>query len=206
MNLGTEHGAFKGGERREGLFLSAVGLERVHAAYEAMRGRGKVDILNSAPAALWGDRWSAFDDLYLALYVGRTQECHAPAGDHPSNWFDFDLEMACRLFVVLDVDFPSFDPKATFEQTLLNEYAVVDLMHFRAAVQRLLPYPIRLQRFRLGCVELEFGVWGPARRSENIFKPPELPGLDPAALRNKASWQSISRRFKVVDHIELRPV
>ena len=187
-------------EKRGGLFLSVNGLKQVRAAYDALRGRGDAKVLAAAQATFGADAWRSFDDLYLALYVGRLHVWKARSFTHP--WLaKAGLKLVRRLYVLLDIDVPAFAQDSDFEETLLSEFVVADLMHLRAAIQTLVPYPVRLERFSVGCIEMEFGVWGPSDADPSH----ELPGLEEGELRDMPTWQELSRRFNVVEHIQLRP-
>ena len=186
--------------KRGGLFLSAEGLARVRTAYEALRGRGDSKVLLTAQAILGAEAWRSFDDLYLAIYVGRLHTWKAATFIQP-QLAKAGLKLARRLYVLLDIDVPTFVHSGSFEETLLSEFVVADLMQLRAAIQFMVPYPVRLERFSVGCIELEFGVWGP----HDADPSDELPGLEESELRDLSTWQDLSRRFNVVEHIQLRP-
>jgi len=196
-------GAIREGPSRGGLFLSEDGYTRVRRAYDAITGRGPISKLREAEGVLWENRWTAFDDVYLAIYCSRLAALKAPVEGGP-KLERLDLTLACRLYVLLDMDIPHFSQNALFEETLISEYAVMDLMYFRGALQNLVPYPLRLERFALGCVEMEFGVYAP-RSSGAEIRPFELIGLNPASLQSSNAWVDLYKRFKVVQHIEMRP-
>jgi hypothetical protein len=183
------------------LFLSPDGYGRVEDAYRNFK---KAWIDRSAARAgalprfatpyvqpMFKARWETFDDVYVGLYalnLAGVDEKADPVSEGPEI-------PSVLLRAVLDVEFPRIDPRSDFHETLISEYAVAEVVKFRQAIDRLIPYRTALKAAGVGCVALDFAVFALPGDNE-VADGPGLPGLSKAILERDKAWTSLAEEFR----------
>ncbi|MCP5433057.1 MAG: hypothetical protein H6923_07275 [Alphaproteobacteria bacterium] len=182
-----------------GLFLSAEGLSRSRQAYERIAlGAGREDVAPYIDALL-ERQWSSFDDLYVSMYalnlLGRHDVRRRVTPARANQVLRYTLK------AIMGVELPQTSKDAPFEDTLLDELDVVEVAKFRASVERLIPYPMEVVAFGLGCVWIEMGVYLSSSASRDPEHVPAMLGTRDLSSR---AWDHVKRRFG--SEIELIPV
>jgi hypothetical protein len=196
---------------KEGVFLSAPALERTRSAFaEVARSLADSGFKQSKLGSELVDKVglrddSGFDDYYLCLYISHLANIgslHIEPNAKPG------LSKLLALKALLDINLPEYKPGMTFDQTLLDEYLVADILLFTKAVKQIIPYATYVEGIGLGCVWLEFGVYGDRKG----FTPGrDLPFLSKkvaeasSAETEHPAWRDAKMRFRVAA-VELNPV
>jgi hypothetical protein len=98
------------------------------------------------------------------------------------------------LKVLMDARLPKKSSDAEFAKTLIDEFVVSDLQQFRRSIEYLMPYSTRVESFSLGCIWVEFGMYGrPQLKSEtarSLLRKDDVEGLS-------KPWAQLKTRFHV---------
>jgi hypothetical protein len=191
-----------------GLFLTEKGFHVARGLYDlAMKG----DNLNLVPLVrdkirhAMSDEDSTFDDFYAAIYglkLSNHREHFNVGKDGAPNSY-----RVAELKAMLGLEFHDFDRKASFDQSLINEYMVADVMSFNFALRDLLPYEVAIQKVGTGCLWLEYSIYGFGTEKAR----PDLPQLSKRDVEwNKSgdvpasaqAWFALKERFHA--EIELK--
>ncbi len=178
---------------RDGLFVTRRGMERVESAFK-LAAEGVLDP-GSSRQLLHYD--ASFDDYYLGIYILNLTPQH-----------EIELKPLVKpglarlrsLRAMLQVDFPTFKPGMSFQDSILDETVVADLIQFMQRVRTLVPYPTSMEAFGLGCVWMAFGIYG---KGAGKSRERDLPALekkddeaDPEHTAHPA-WRQLKLRFPV---------
>jgi hypothetical protein len=190
-----------------GVLLSPDGMKRVRERYDAFRKAKLSDlselIKKASAELLWSD-WRSYDQLYEAMYVSnlaRSEGKIRPELSDPDKFQELQDETAqsnlaryAVLEVALDASLPQISSGAFFSNTLLDEFVVSDLQHFRLSVARMIPFSTRVEKFKLDHVRLEFGMYALAGLK------PEVTDAFITAIdldRPSSAWKALRQRFRV---------
>lgn len=176
----------------KGYYLSAEAFSEAQRLFATVRDNPKLArqeaerILNVSKSD-----WSSFDELYLALY------CMALTGKHHASRHENDgpsegLRKRMSLRLLIDRDLPNVTRESTFEETLVDEFLVADLINLRARIEELVPYQTTLSEFGTGCIFLEFNIYA----SDEGPKGP-LPEMTRSFIESSPAWNSVRDRFSI---------
>jgi hypothetical protein len=190
-----------------GVLLSPDGMKRVRERYEAFRGAKLSDLaelIRSASAELLLSDWRSYDHLYEAMYVSnlaRNDAKYSPALsqlnlllERDDETTEDDLARYAVLEVGLDAPLPQSPSDAFFPCTLIDEFVVSDLQHFRLAIARMIPFATRVEKFKLDRIRFEFGMYALAGLK------PEVTNAFIASIdldRPSSAWEALRQRFRV---------
>jgi hypothetical protein len=181
--------------------LSEEGYSRVESAYQhfrkiwldrsAAKGSQLGGFAGEYAAGMFDADWKSFDDIYLGLYAlnlaGVEEHGEAATREHRGH--------PILLFrAILDLDFPKIDRKSDFYDTLISEFVVADVIKFRQAISRLIPYPTILQSASVGCVSLDFAVLAEETGQRDDIEE-GLPSLSKKIIEEDHAWMTLARRF-----------
>lgn len=198
-----------------GVLLSPDGMKRVRERYNAFRGGELSDLsemIKKASAELLHGDWRSYDEFYEAVYVrnlARNDAKFSPAlsqlnllherdlnlfHERDDETIEGDLARYAVLEVGLDAPLPQSPSDAFFSCTLIDEFVVSDLQHFRLAIARMIPFATRVEKFKLDRIRLEFGMYALAGLK------PEVTDAFIASIdldRPSSAWEALRQRFRV---------
>ncbi len=180
------------GIKMAGLSLTTEGMDKAREAYrryqESANDRDLRPRIDQYTARLLGDDWSNFDDIYVGFYALNLltrRKISEEASENESG------RVAPVVNVELDVAFPLVSRRTGFEQTLLDEFLVSDVIVAKQRIAQLIPYRTRLQSFSFGCVRMQFAILG--FHSQGVTTGPL--GLNSSRLRDSPAWSAVRKRF-----------
>lgn len=154
---------------------------------------------------------ASYDDYYLHFYLLHLAQMpsvriSSSAGKGLSKLFDLSALLRFKNDEYDQFRLPVLSEKLTFEKSLINEFIVADVLYFASSVKELIPYPVGLEQLGLGCISLEFGIYGLGE----VPKDSSLPFLSKhdieADIEHTKSerWRQVKQRF-CVEQMQLIP-
>jgi hypothetical protein len=183
-----------------GLYLTNDGFSRAEELYKlaVTENVSLVPKVKDLVATAFRTSDASFDDFYTALYGVKV------AGRAKFNVDRSSLvqgERLASLRALLSIDLKKFNNKDSFTASLINEYDVADLRMFAIELRELIPYNTFIETVGLGCIWMEYGIYG------NRSKSGKIPFLDKSAIeapldqwaaaadRDFGSWGDLKGRF-----------
>jgi len=172
------------------LFISRDLADQVKRVFNSRANPGDFgQIKRDALAHLFEDDWSRYDDIYLSLY--------ALSLSKEKNWRASGIADGEKVEFQTLLDLELID--ATSDLSAPDEFAVHDLMRFRARLLEILPAGSQLVEVGVGCALLGFSV--PV--SDDYKKAPL--GFTDFGNHLKRylldnGWRRLERRFSVADY------
>lgn len=143
---------------------------------------------------------ATFDDFYTAFYGVKLagHDCFKVDRARQAQG-----ERVASLRALLNIDLQKFNPRLTFDESLINEYDIADLMNFIGALREMIPYSVVVETLGLGCIWMEYGIYG------NRPRRGRLPFLDKAEIEavlndeqrsepsfsTASNWDNLKQRF-----------
>lgn len=182
----------------EGFFLSPEALEEAKELFAERFRSTKKDAARIYKRDLSSIDWTSFDELYLALYEFNLYGRRSRKLKQKKRPDTFAHRMSLRLLI--DKDFPNIEDGQKFEQTLIDEFLISDLMKLRGRIEEIISYPVELREFGVGCIFLEFNIFGKPNKTKK-----SLPSLDEDHIKSSRVWNSLKSRFEISE-LELNSI
>lgn len=153
------------------------------------------DALKDFSHKLWLPHWSDFDSVYCSMYMINCTTRRSALRQNAHSVLD-GQKLFAHIDILLDIEFQKVTPLDNFEDTLLDETKIANIMKIKHHLDAIVDYPLSLRAINFGCLFLSFDVWV----SDNFKgKFQDLPGLSTAQIEGGNDWRAFRSTFPVAE-------